>query len=236
MRIVSWNCNMAFREKKDKLLELDPDIAIVQECESPAARGTWEEFSAWEWVGDNEHNGLGVFSRNRGRIERLEGTESASRYTLPVRTDLPIDILGVWAMNDETEHRKRYIGQVYTALDDYSEFVDSETVVAGDFNWNVRWDTSPKYPLYGDFADVVAELHDKALQGAYHVSESCEFGNEDDPTFYMHKKRDRGYHIDYVFVPTVLADVHFDCWIGDYDEWIDLSGHMPVVVDTYLSV
>ena len=34
MKIVSWNCNMAFRNKKDILKDFSADIAIIQECEN----------------------------------------------------------------------------------------------------------------------------------------------------------------------------------------------------------
>jgi|GEM_PF-7092758 len=33
MRIISWNCGGAYRKKIDKVLELNPDIAVIQECE-----------------------------------------------------------------------------------------------------------------------------------------------------------------------------------------------------------
>lgn len=35
MRIITWNCNMAFRKKADFVLTYKPDILIVPECEYP---------------------------------------------------------------------------------------------------------------------------------------------------------------------------------------------------------
>jgi exodeoxyribonuclease III len=34
MKIITWNCNMAYRKKADFILEENPDILIVSECEN----------------------------------------------------------------------------------------------------------------------------------------------------------------------------------------------------------
>ena len=36
MKIISWNCNGAFRKKFSKILDFDADIHVIQECEDPA--------------------------------------------------------------------------------------------------------------------------------------------------------------------------------------------------------
>ena len=35
MKIISWNCNGALRNKYDFLTNLEWDILIIQECENP---------------------------------------------------------------------------------------------------------------------------------------------------------------------------------------------------------
>ena len=40
LRVATWNCNMAFRNKCEQLLSLAPDIAVIQECERPSAGPT----------------------------------------------------------------------------------------------------------------------------------------------------------------------------------------------------
>lgn len=222
---------MAFREKQDRILRYDPDLLVVQECESPDAGGDWSAFSDWLWVGENEHKGLGVFARNGLSLEPADVDGRGGRFSLPVAVEGGPDVLGVWAMNDEENPENRYVGQVYRALQDYHEFVDLRTVVAGDFNWNVVWDESPKSPLCGDFSDVLDILDRRGLRSAYHAVSGSGFGEEDDPTFFMHKKRDRPYHTDYVFAPEELVESAAELWVGEYDEWKESSDHVPILVE-----
>ena len=104
-------------------------------------------------------------------------------------------------MNDETNPSQRYIGQVYTALAAYSESLDGNVAILGDFNWNIVWDGSPKSPLCGDFSDTIEVLQERGLKSSYHHMTGDEFGDEDSPTFYMHKKAERPCHIGYTFIP-----------------------------------
>ncbi|WP_277543148.1 exonuclease/endonuclease/phosphatase family protein [Haloarcula laminariae] len=133
-------------------------------------------------------------------------------------------------MNNKENPRKRYISQVYTALEKNPNLVNEDTVVAGDFNWSVMWDESPNSPLCGDFGDVQRELNQNGLYSAYHTVSGDEFGEETEATFYMHKKKERPYHIDYAFLPRELMDSDEDLTVGEYEHWIEASDHVPLVV------
>ena len=65
MKIITWNCNGALRNKFNNLSELSADIYIVQECEDPA-RTEHKEYSEWAqnhlWIGDNKNKGVGIFA------------------------------------------------------------------------------------------------------------------------------------------------------------------------------
>jgi exonuclease III len=222
---------MAFRKKRDRLLQYDPDVLVIQECENPDKNGEWSAFSDWLWIGDNEHKGLGVFVRNDRSLTPAPVTGCGGRFSLPVTTEGSLDVLGLWAMNDEQRPKRRYIGQVYRTLRAYDEWIDENTVVAGDFNWNVVWAESPKRPLCGDFRDTVGLLHDHNLRSSYHTLTGTAFGEETTPTFFMHKKREKEYHTDYLFAEADTLDSGATCTVGTYDEWIDASDHVPVVVD-----
>ncbi|WP_135823265.1 endonuclease/exonuclease/phosphatase family protein [Halorussus ruber] len=229
--LATWNCNMAFRKKQDQILQYNPDVLVIQECENPDSKGDWSEFSDWVWVGENENKGLGVFARNGLTLELADDETAESQYVVPVEVNGARDLLAVWAMNDESNPRNRYIGQVFTALQQYQDFVESDAIVAGDFNWNVRWDESPKSPLRGDFMETVKVLNELGLQSVYHHHNDAEFGDEDDATFFMHKKPEKKYHIDYIFAPDRAITPIQNYTIGTYDEWIDASDHVPTVVE-----
>lgn len=65
MKIITWNCNMAFRKKADLILAYEPDILIIPECEHPDklnfAKETLKPTDVF-WYGTNPNKGLGVFS------------------------------------------------------------------------------------------------------------------------------------------------------------------------------
>ncbi|HEY8904951.1 MAG TPA: hypothetical protein VIM63_02825 [Rhodoferax sp.] len=65
LRIATWNCNGALRKKWRRLVTLNADIYVVQECEDPdhandAAYQTW--CANHLWTGTSKHKGIGVFS------------------------------------------------------------------------------------------------------------------------------------------------------------------------------
>ena len=66
MKIVSWNCNGAFRKKFSILNELNADIYIVQECEDPnkTDAASYKQLANNHiWIGHG-HKGLGIFARD----------------------------------------------------------------------------------------------------------------------------------------------------------------------------
>ena len=231
MKIASWNANMAFRRKKRYLLEYNPDILLIQECEYPEHSGTWDEFDDWEWVGDNKNKGIGIFRQNGYTVERIP-EEVPAQYFLPVGIpEVPqLTILNMWAMNNTEQHEKRYIGQLWTALQHY-DFVDEKTVIAGDINWNVQWDESPKYDLVGDYRDVIDTLDQYGLRSVYHEQSGDDYGDESKPTFFMRRKKGRPFHTDHMFLPSSFIDSVSEFDLGSYEDWSEHSDHMPLIAE-----
>jgi exonuclease III len=47
----------------------------------------------------------------------------------------------------------------------------------------------------------------------------------------MYRKRDKGYHIDYCFVPKSWMRWVKSVSVGTYEQWSDLSDHSPMFVE-----
>jgi endonuclease/exonuclease/phosphatase family metal-dependent hydrolase len=131
-------------------------------------------------------------------------------------------------MNDTYDIRQRYIGQVYSALKYYKDLLKNSAIIIGDFNWNAIWDDSPDNPLHGNLADVVELLKSHGIQSAYHEFYREDFGKETKPTFFMHHKQEKPYHIDYCFASSDFSVQQVD--VRNFDSWIKKSDHMPLVV------
>ena len=58
MKIISWNCNLKFKEKFELIESYDPDICFIQECEK--LKSVFFPSYKYFWTGRNENKGLGV--------------------------------------------------------------------------------------------------------------------------------------------------------------------------------
>ena len=91
MKIVSWNCNGAFRKKYSILFEKIPaDIYVIQECENPEkiSNNKDKEFLTsfnYRWIGENKNKGLAVFSKIS--IDFEEQNSYYLRYFIPFKVN-----------------------------------------------------------------------------------------------------------------------------------------------------
>ncbi|RPJ77825.1 MAG: endonuclease/exonuclease/phosphatase family protein, partial [Alphaproteobacteria bacterium] len=171
MRIITWNCNMAFRKKYEKILPYDPDLLVVPECEHPDKFDN-KFYDTALWIGDNRNKGLAVFSFNDFEITIHESYCKNFKYVLPVKVsnNKAINVIAVWSQNNKEDPRKRYIGEIWQSLKYYKDIFKSPTVIAGDFNWNVIWDKEhPRYPLHGTLTDVINLLKQFEIFSIYHT-------------------------------------------------------------------
>jgi len=231
MRVVTWNCQMAFRKKAEQILKFNPDILIVQECESLAkldslARKPVQSF----WFGNNQHKGLAIFNFSNSALEIHKKYNDHYKWIIPltVQGEAKFMLFAVWAMNNKN-HKLSYIGQVYLALKEYQELLAKEQcLIAGDFNSNKAWDNIPRI---GNHSAVVDLLKENNIFSTYHLYYHEEQGEETRYTLYEYRHLDKGYHIDYCFASKNLADKLLSVEVGDYNNWSNLSDHCPLIID-----
>jgi endonuclease/exonuclease/phosphatase family metal-dependent hydrolase len=100
-----------------------------------------------------------------------------------------------------------------------------KVIISGDFNNSVIWDKGNKD---SNFRNTNAVLESMGFKSSYHKLNNEDFGQEECATLFHTKKRDKTYHIDYVFLKGLNPK---KIEIGSYDDWIKLSDHVPVIVE-----
>lgn len=233
MKIITWNCQGAFRKKIEPIARAAPDVAVIQECERPDLLAFPEGLpapTACAWTGLNRWKGLGVFAFTGLTLEVAPGYDERSRFFLPVRVGgtRPFNLIAAWARDDHDPLRE-YVGSLYRAVERHADFIrEQETVLAGDLNSNKN---AGQPPPVGNYADVVAKLAWEGMVSAYHAYFRERHGQEHRKTLYLHRDRFKGYHIDYCFIPKGWLRWLRSVSVGRYEEWCRYSDHMPLEVE-----
>lgn len=234
MKLITWNCNGAFRNKNHLFDEYDYDILIVQECENPSQSN--KQYQDWAknylWIGNNKNKGLGVFCKENIKLEKLDWSDINPNYKneqlesfLPCLVNDEIILIAVWTKKANSEVFG-YIGQMWKYLQLHKEKLkDKKVIIAGDFNSNVIWD---KWDRWWNHSDVVNELEEIGIKSLYHHITNEEQGKETKPTFYLQRKLKKPYHIDYVFVSNHFLSNDINLQTNDTIEWLNYSDHIPI--------
>jgi exodeoxyribonuclease III len=228
MRIVTWNCQMAFDKKAKALFDLKPDVAVVPECPKRASASLLNAAYKSCWFGRNPHKGLAVFWRKEWKIRIIRKPEQKWIVPIAVKAPEPFTLIAVWT----TSVKLDYSGQVYQFLKAHPAWFQGPVVVAGDFNSNTRWDEGQGV---GEHSDVVRMLEGYGLASAYHVHFNEKQGAESRPTEYFFRHQDKPYHVDYIFVPKPWLPQLREVRVGEYELWSRLSDHCPVIADIQTS-
>lgn len=230
MKIVTWNCNGAFRRKFEHIEALDADIVVIQECEDPDQSSS--EYQSWAgkyvWNGYGKNKGIGVFPRREQSIERLNWPDNDFQLFLPVRIAQTIDLLGVWTQQ-ASPSKFGYIGQFWHYLQLHKEALGANTLICGDLNSSQIWD---KPRNLWNHSDCIRELEELGFCSLYHRAKGEPQGQESQPTFFLHRHVAKPYHIDYVLAhQSQLASNWQGASVGNPADWLSLSDHMPVIVE-----
>ena len=234
MRIITWNCARAFRKKAHVLINLEPDISVIPESEDPDYNKdkSWLTcFKEYRWIGDNRTQGLGIYFKNDVTIEECNWYDPDFKLVKPYKITadgFEFVIIPMWANNPQSP-TFRWIGQVWKFLDQFKDHLNGiNCILLGDTNSNVRWDVVDRW---WNHSDVVQILKEYDIESLYHFERGIEQGKEQENTFYLHKKQEKGYHIDYVYGSPIFRNALTDFQIGAYEDWIQYSDHCPVICD-----
>jgi len=233
MKIVTWNCNGALRNKFHNLLEFEADIYIIQECENPKETHH-KEYIEWAknhlWIGSNKNKGLGIFASENLVIESLDWsntfTDHTVKYFLPCIVNNDFHLLGVWTHQNNSPNFG-YIGQFWKYIQ-VNKHNLNKIIIAGDFNSNTIWD---QWDRWWNHSDVVRILQELGISSLYHKYFLEEQGKESKPTFFLHRRLQRPYHIDYVFGSREFEDALIKIEIGDTEKWMKISDHLPLICE-----
>ena len=234
MKIIAWNCNMAFRKKAEFILAHQPDIAVISECENPEKLKFTNEIqqpTAVLWYGTNPNKGLGVFSYGDYRFELMDCHNPNFKYILPIAVTggkIEFTLFAVWA-NNPADKDGAYVTQVWKAINFYNDLIqETRTILAGDFNSNTIWD-KPKREA--NHSTVVNQLASKKIFSTYHNFHHQIQGKEEHPTQYMYRHENKPYHLDYCFASEDLIQCLESVEIGKYQDWTKYSDHKPLIIN-----
>ena len=119
-------------------------------------------------------------------------------------------------------------GETTRAIDYYKRWLsdtDLPCVFGGDFNNSLIWDRTNKG---NNFLDINTQLESLGFVSAYQKNTDEGFGAEDTATFFQTKAKSKKYHIDYLYVRSLKVS---SVGVGNYEDWIKLSDHVPIVVE-----
>ena len=136
VRLITWNVNMALRKKWPALLDLHPDVAILQEVSKQDVLQRAEAI----WVGNNPHKGLAVLGMNGFHVRVHPSHDPRVEFIVPIEVTGPASflLLAVWVMHNRAVRRveespNRW--QMLQALEIYEPLLQSgQCIVCGDFN------------------------------------------------------------------------------------------------------
>jgi len=230
LRLITWNCNMAFRKKAEAILKYKPDILVIPECEHPDRLkfpGSVKSPSDILWIGNHPAKGLGIFSYGPYCFTLLDVHNPNLKTIVPIAVNggtLDFTLLAIWA-NHPADKGFEYVGQTWKALHHYKALLSGPIILAGDFNSNSIWD-KPKRE--GNHSTVVEILKQKRIHSCYHQHFKQEQGREKHPTWFLYRHADKPYHLDYCF-----ASEHFkvrSAKVGSHADWCTYSDHVPLMV------
>jgi hypothetical protein len=233
VKLITWNCQGAFRKKAGLIAHHLPEIAVIQECECLEklkwGKGIIPPLTSL-WFGENPNRGLGIFSWTGCPLAPHEPYDSSIQFCAPVQVagEMPFHLIATWT-KDHPKQQLGYSSQAYMATIAYKDFItSSHTVMMGDLNSNKGKDRAARI---GSYRQIIQTLHDLGLVSAYHWFSRDPHGQERTATFFQHRNQDKPAHIDYQFIPHAWTPRLRQVWVGNPRDWLAFSDHCPVGIE-----
>lgn len=228
MKILTWNCNGAFRKKYHLLEHLDADIIVIQECEDPSTSSldykTWA--SNYLWTGERKYKGLGLFWKDGYDVKLNDWEDGTLKHFISANVNDDFNVLATWC-HGANSPTFGYIGQLWKYLQVHKHQMNN-MIIAGDLNSNKRWDV---WDRWWNHSDVIRELEEIGIKSLYHEFYQENQGEETQDTFFLQRNVLKKYHIDYIFADkTRFRKIHSITVLNDAI-WSTVSDHLPVVAE-----
>ena len=228
MRIISWNCHGG-RQVDDCLAKLttlraDADLVTLQECSRPDGARTkiiWQHANPnqcvdevstqaslqmrpahqviWQGIQASRNGGVAVVSTRPALQIEFVKIPFLHRTVVPVHVHAPEPFLfvGVW-----THREPSYAKVAWDAMSACAHEANKRglpLVAAGDFNiWPALEDRTEARTSSKFLTCMQNKLRLVSVYHAYHPEKE---GSETRFTHYFRFNKDKGYHLDYCFVP-----------------------------------
>jgi len=222
IRLVTWNCcRGTFDSKWQRLLGLQPDLAVLQECATPTATA-----SSTAWFGSNPKQGIAVVAQPPFHVSAEPAREgSRSMFAARVKGPVSFTVVAVWAQLEPT-----YSEALRRGLTVYRDvLLAGPSILIGDLNSSAAWDDRHGR---NDHRELDVALHEEfGLVSAYHMATGEPAGLESRPTHFWRWHEAGPFHLDYCYLPERWCAGLKSVTVGTFEAWAGASDHRPVVVD-----
>ena len=220
MRIISWNCQGGYRKKIDNILELKPDIVVIQECENlERLRAFCKEkipLKSFWFGGFYPHRGVGVFFYKDYQILSMENDISIE-FIVPMKimNNFRFHLFSIWAMAPKGKDKGRsYTYQIEKTITKYEGILKNNiSILIGDYNT-----PNIEKPVEKTGFMVNEEFKKLEIFSAYHEYFEKDYGKHNQYTFYQHKNTEFKHMLDYCFASRSIIEKISKVEIGKYED------------------
>ena len=249
MKIASWNCGNKWNsnvnrydnrkyDKMDLIRAIDADVIFLSEVAKSDDISLWKGLKDVPWIkSGNDQRGVGFYCRNNWKVEWVKPFCDDVVFSLQVNAVSPDGrkqkILAIWSYPGIKYDYLTIIPALYHANKD---FLDSETVIIGDFNICL----SKENPTKNDCKRIEKEEQMmKTIFAGFHRSKrenmySFIFKRKL-PTHSLQYEIKNKITMDHVFVPdgmdAQLLDNSTYLSYAFKDDQISASDHLPIIAE-----